>query len=248
MSFLGLCLASTLEKKKSECQELKSLVDEKLAEIRDLRGKLYLSESDVKALGYEKRVLSDDVAQKDNIIIQYGKDVSELKKQLDEANGRASNLSDNFKILSGKYDKVLGNLKAFEANIAKAERVIRFMYESLSDEDKPEMASQLNKNFGIVFATPVSSVEPDSSNPVKPVSSSQEEPAEQETDLEQEDSGNNETGSEVIDDKGVEKEEAVAADPDERPKEECEHKEGKGCGKDDCCKKGKKNGNKKKKK
>ena len=153
----------------------------------------------------------------------------------------ASMASDNFKVLSDKYNRAINSLKGFESNMAKAEKVIRFMYESLQAEDKPEMAEELNKRFGIVFAVPEDAV-----------SNSEKEENGEQVEVEPENTGNNEDGNKVTHDEGGQEESSGEQPVDEIPKkkdcehEDCEHPEG-GCGKQDCCK-NKKNGSKKKKK
>lgn len=244
MSFLGLCLASKLNKKNEECKNLEKKVIDLEFENKSLDLYVRSCKNNVSNLKMREgllkndiKTLEEDVASKDGIIIQYGKDVSDLKNKLKEAEGKASISSDNFKVLSIKYSKAVDSLKTFESNMSKAERVIRFMYESLADEDKPEMADELNKRFGIVFA---------SHN--EDVSNSQKEETGDQNEVEPEDAGDNEDNSKIVDDKGGE-EDGAGEQPvtqDGQKSEECKHHDG-GCGKEDCCKK-KKNGNKKKKK
>lgn len=224
MSFLGLCLASKLKKKEVECSNLKAENDN--LKSNNERLSVYID-------SFKKEVenLRKEVSSKDGIIIQYGEDASNLRGQLKDMEAKASIASDNFKVLSQKYDRAIKSQKVLESHVSKAEKVIRFMYESLQAEDKPEMAEELNKRFGIVFAVPEDAV-----------SNSQEE----ENGVEPEDTRNDEDDNKVTHDEGGREEGSGEQPVDEEPeKKDCEHPEG-GCGKQDCCKK-KNNGSKKKK-
>ncbi len=267
MSFLGLCLASKLEKQKEKCASLeKDLAskDSKISVLKDELGmhagkvkelgkRVVLLEEDIKSLKEDLDVSSKESVNKDNIIIQYGKEVSDLRNKLKESEERCSNVSDNYKILSAKYNKAVSMVKVSESNMQKAERVIRFMYESLSDEDKPKMAEELNKNFGIVFATPITPAVPEesvSSDGEKTEEDIQGQPAPV---VESENGSGDEVTDEAdVDNGGEEKDvtvEVASSNSSEKEvddKHECQHGE-EGCGKENCCKKTKKNGKKKKK-
>lgn len=240
MSFLGLCLASKLKKKEIECDYLKSRNDILTSSNRQLSGDVKDFKKEAEDLRADVERLKKEVSSKDGIIIQYGEEASDLRGQLKDMETKASMASDNFKVLSDKYNRAINSLKGFESNMAKAEKVIRFMYESLQAEDKPEMAEELNKRFGIVFAVPQDAV-----------SNSEKEENGEQVEVEPENTGNNEDGNKVTHDEGGQEEGSGEQPVDEIPEkkdcehEDCEHPEG-GCGKQDCCKK-KKNGSKKKK-
>lgn len=275
MSFLGLCLASKLEKQKEKCASLEKDLASKDSQIGALRERLDVHAEKVKELGKKNVLLEEDIkslkedldmsskesVNKDNIIIQYGKEVSDLRNKLKESEERCSNVSDNYKILSAKYNKAISMVKVSESNMQKAERVIRFMYESLSDEDKPKMAEELNKNFGIVFATPVTPAVPEesvSSDGEKTEENIREQPAPV---VESENEGGDEVADETNAVNGSEEKNVMhspsleeftgagtSGSDDEKTDEgaECNHGE-EGCDKENCCKKTRKNGKKKKK-
>lgn len=241
MSFLGLCLASKLRKKEIECGDLKSRNDILISSNRQLSGYVKDFKEETEGLRLDVERLKKEVSSKDGIIIQYGEEASDLRGQLKDMEAKASMASDNFKVLSQKYDRAVKSLKGFESHVAKAEKVILFMYESLQEEDKPEMAEELNKRFGIVFAVPVDTV-----------SNSEKEENGEQVGVEPENAGNDEDDNKVTHDEGSREEgsgeQPVNDNPEEKDckHEDCEHPE-EGCGKQDCCKK-KKNGSKKKKK
>lgn len=236
MSFLGLCLASKLEKKEVECSNLKAENDNLKSNNKRLSGYIDSLKKEVEDLKADIENLKKEVSSKDGIIIQYGEDTSNLRGHLKDMEAKASMASDNFKVLSQKYDRAIKSLKGLEeSHVSKAEKVIRFMYESLQAEDKPEMAEELNKRFGIVFAVPEDAV-----------SNSQEEENGGQVEVDPEKPEDNENDNKAADNKGGE--EKNSGDDQvviEESKEEC-HKDEGCCGKENCCKKNKKSGSKKK--